>query len=424
MSLPGGRRSKAGFFRLWILWIACISGVPFVLTSCGVTFPTSPATALVSGRDRGPKYRVVYNFRGALDGADPVGALTIVNGHFYGATISGGGYSCGYRVSCGTIFEVSPSGRERLVYRFDGIRRDGWSPTGGLVLLNGLLYGTTELGGTYNAGTIFDVSTSGKENIIANFPGYQSGGRQIVSGLTLFNSELFGTTYRGDDSDGCPCGSVFKINAIGKIHRWNYFWGGRDGASPNSPMIASGNFLYGTTQYGGRESNSGVVFKVGTAHPGRDETRVLYRFFGSPYDGSEPIGLAPQGDLLYGVTASGGADAYGTVFSLTLRKRHREVILHNFSGASDGAQPNSAPYILNGTLYGTTFEGPTSRYTTGEGIIYSVAASGLEKVLHVFGSSDDGAFPNGALVELNGSLYGTTTAGGTHGAGTIFKITP
>jgi uncharacterized repeat protein (TIGR03803 family) len=61
----------------------------------------------------------------------------------------------------------------------------------------------------------------------------------------------------------------------------------------------------------------------------------------------------------------------------------------------------------------------------GCGTVFSVTTGGKEQLLHTFGgSSSDGYYPSSNLINVNGTLYGTTANGGTHGAGTVYAITP
>ncbi len=75
---------------------------------------------------------------------------------------------------------------------------------------------------------------------------------------------------------------------------------------------------------------------------------------------------------------------------------------------------------MNGTLYGTTSAGGTY----GKGIVFSLSLTGSETALHSFGYGSDGATPLAGLIDVNGTLYGTTSAGGTHGDGTVFALKP
>ena len=118
------------------------------------------------------------------------------------------------------------------------------------------------------------------------------------------------------------------------------------------------------------------------------------------------------------------APGCGTVFSIT--PSGTETILHAFTGNPDGS---AAPWPLlnvNGTLYGTTEYGGA----TNNGTIYSITPSGTETVPYSFKGPPDGAFPASDLTYVNGTLYGTTAHGGTFCAtascilgGTVFSIT-
>jgi len=72
-----------------------------------------------------------------------------------------------------------------------------------------------------------------------------------------------------------------------------------------------------------------------------------------------------------------------------------------------------------GTLYGTTPDGGA----TGNGTVFSVTTSGVEKVVYSFANGSDGAGPLASLVPFKGALYGTTQNGGTSSEGTVFRVT-
>src|SRR5579862_1118611 len=119
--------------------------------------------------------RVLYSFQGGTDGLNAYTTLIELNGMFYGVTASGGGTPCAYHYyssGCGTVFEVSPSGAERVLYRFKG-GTDGAVPQVALLAVNGELYGTAQFGGSSNCsggcGMVFKVTTSGKEIVLHKF---------------------------------------------------------------------------------------------------------------------------------------------------------------------------------------------------------------------------------------------------------------
>jgi uncharacterized repeat protein (TIGR03803 family) len=116
------------------------------------------------------------------------------------------------------------------------------------------------------------------------------------------------------------------------------------------------------------------------------------------------------------------------VFSIT--PGGSEKVLHSFNGPPDGAFPAAALLNVKGTLYGTTAEGGRSggcrigRPKIGCGTVYSIRPSGSEKVLYRFNGAT-GSFPAAPLIDVAGTLYGTTEyGGGTHGQGTVYSVTP
>jgi uncharacterized repeat protein (TIGR03803 family) len=203
------------------------------------------------------------------------------------------------------------------------------------------------------------------------------------------------------------------------LHRFGR--GGRaSGAAPWAPLIDINGTLYGTTIYtrrcGRRGCGYGTVF--GISPTGTKKT--LYVFKGGS-DGAYPYpGLIDVNGTLYGTTTEGGTGCdtgCGTVFSVSTSGSER--VVHSFAGSPDGADPNQRLLNLNGTLYGTTFLGGNdencggSTKTTGCGTIYSITPSGSETVLHAFsGGTGDGATPSSPLIALNGTLYGVTFQGG------------
>jgi len=123
---------------------------------------------------------------------------------------------------------------------------------------------------------------------------------------------------------------------------------------------------------------------------------------------------------LYGTTEGGGDyGPYGTAFSITTSGSL--TTLHSFGSGADGSSPWAPLVDLRGTLYGTTAGGGAH----GKGTIFSMNLTGTdEKVLHSFGHGSDGATPLAGLIDVKGTLYGTTAAGGKYGDGTVFALTP
>jgi uncharacterized repeat protein (TIGR03803 family) len=303
--------------------------------------------------------------------------------------------------------------QESVLYNFAG-ENDGSSPQGALIDVNGLLYGTTVTGGTscaHRCGTVFTIATSGVESVIHDFVGGPDGS-QPFAGLTNVNGVLYGTTVNGGENHK---GTVFSITPSGVKSDLHVFKGGSDGAAPEAGLTDVDGVLYGTTSAGGAHGH-GTVFAITTS----GAESVLHSF-ASGNDGAEPLAdLTDVNGVLYGTTESGGANGGGTVFKITTSGA--ETVIHNFGGGSDGRGPFAGLAHLNGALYGTTVGGGG---TDSIGTVFKITTSGAESVIHSFKGATDGFSPGADLINVNGTLYGTTEQGGASGGyGTVFSITP
>jgi uncharacterized repeat protein (TIGR03803 family) len=349
-------------------------------------------------------YALLYSFKSGEDGGFPYASLTQLDGTLYGTTYGGGGGD-----EWGTVFKISTTGEEHVLYRFKA-GDDGAHPYARLIAVDGKLYGTTYQGGTDGAGTVFSVSTSGVEHVLYSFKGGNDGQYPYAQLLNV-NGTLYGTTEQG----GAPgWGVVFKISTTGEEHVLYSFKAGKDGAHPYAGLIAVDGVLYGTTYQGGT-SGSGTVFRVSTA----GAEHVVYSFKGGS-DGQYPYAqLLRVNRVLYGTTYQGGVSpGWGVIFKVsTLGK---EEVLYRFKADKDGAHPFFAGLIAqNGLLYGTTYQGGSY----GGGTVFSESPSGGDDhVLYSFKSGSDGEYPYAGLIALDGVVYGTTEEGGASNAGTVFKL--
>jgi uncharacterized repeat protein (TIGR03803 family) len=367
-------------------------------------------------------YKALHSFGKGTDGRVPVASLIDVNGTLYGTTIEGGAYNGG------TVFSISTNGSEKVLHSF-GQGSDGAQPGAGLLDVNGTFYGTTENGGAHGGGTVFSISTGGSEKLLYSF-GYSFSGSGPAASLINVNGTLYGTTFGGG---AYRYGTVFSISTSGTEKVLHSFGSQSDGKYPSGALVDLNKTLYGTTQQGGTY-HEGTVF--GLSIGGNEE--VLHSF-GSGSDGQNPLtGIIDVNNSLYGTTPFGGASgstyAEGTVF--TIGTSGSEKVLHAFGCCSDGTLPFAGLIEANGTIYGTTGTGgslnrcQTSPYY-GCGTVFSMSTDGTEKVLHSFSdNSSDGGNPDAALIDVNGTLYGTTAEGGaygetsgTHGEGTVFSLT-
>lgn len=362
-------------------------------------------------------FTVLYSFTGVNgDGTYPAASLVLdQRGNLYGTTQLGG------TSDMGTVFKVDPSGNETVLYSFKGGPSDGKTPLSVLVLdQRGNLYGTTMTGGTAGKGTVFKLDTSGKETVLHSFTGSSNGdGDSPMAGLWIDKrGNLYGTTPLGGSSGR---GTVFRVDSSGHETVLYSFTGANGGGTyPMADLIMDhkGN-LYGTTSQGG-SSGWGTVFKL---DPSGTET-VLHSFAGSNEDGALPTGalIMDKRGNLYGTTQVGGSAGVGTVFQVD--NSGKETVLHSFRGGDGDGAIGFGALVMDkrGNLYGAT----TSGGPTNSGTLFKVSPSGSETVLQIFPDSVSGAAdPVGSLImDRRGNLYGATVLGGSAGYGTVFRLVP
>jgi uncharacterized repeat protein (TIGR03803 family) len=367
----------------------------------GTVFKVTPAGAMT----------ILHSFTGGADGAGSAAALTQgSDGNFYGTTTYGG------TSDAGTVFMITPAGIETVLHSFAGGAADGYSPVGALIQgSDGNFYGTTQEGGPNASGTVFKITSGGVETVLHSFTGGITDGSYPYAALIEgSDGNLFGTTSNGGASSN---GTVFKITLGGVESVLHSFTGGAtDGSMPLAGLVqgGDGNF-YGTNSSGGA-SNSGNFIKI---TPAGIET-ALYSFNSGP-EGQSPVGLIQASDgNFYGTTSVGGTSGNGTVFKVT--SGGVETALYSFAGGtSDGRYPASLIQGSDGNFYGTTALGGTSN----EGTVFKITPAGAETELYSFAGGTDGSQPQAALTQgVDGNFYGTSVAGGVHGSGTVFKITP
>jgi uncharacterized repeat protein (TIGR03803 family) len=305
------------------------------------------------------KFASLYTFGQPPDAASPAAPLVAMNGKLYGTSEFGG------TADEGTVFSITPSGSEKVLYSFQG-GSDGAGPLGPLLPIGGRLYGTTGGGGTGPSGgygTVFVVTTSGSEKVLYRFRGYSTGdGSGPIGALIKFKGKLYGVTITGGKRGS---GTIYSVTRTGNEKVLHEFGGTGDGYYPSTALTAVGNTLYGMTQHGYIESSPGTVYQI---TPSGHE-QVIHVFQGK--DGANPIGgaLTNVDGLLYGVTPLGGQSGKGTIFSMTTSGT--ETVLHSFSGP-DGTFPGGSPLYSGGSLYGVTAGNIEQQSKTMYGTIYSL----------------------------------------------------
>jgi uncharacterized repeat protein (TIGR03803 family) len=248
---------------------------------------------------------VLYNFTNTPDGGYPESRLVLdTAGNMYGTTLYGGVHGRG------SVFMITPAGTETVLYSFTG-GADGNVPVAGLVrdVKTGNLFGTTLYGGASGNGTVFEVTPSGTETVLYSFKG-GTDGFNPYSSLVRAGTTLYGTTNNGG---AYGYGTVFKVTAAGKetvLHSFNSAFPTLDGAYPYAGLVMKNSILYGTTRYGGA-SNLGTVFSITQ----KGAETVLYNFKGGSTDGAYTYAVVvfDSSGNLYGTNYSGGSANAGLI---------------------------------------------------------------------------------------------------------------
>jgi uncharacterized repeat protein (TIGR03803 family) len=353
--------------------------------------------------------------------------LLHTDGNFYGTTPDGGVHGHG------TIYRVTPAGAVSVLVNFTGMSgpRTGSEPFGGLVSDGaGALWGTTQAGGADDRGTVFKVDVStGALTTLAEFSGEGApvaGGRPSTA-LVSDGNFFWGTTEVGGGSD---LGTIFKIHkTTGQLNTVVEFTGDgglAKGSYPSSELVSDGDgFLWGTTYAGGAQS-FGTVFKVETAS-GALSTVVQFDGTGTAPGGAPYGGLVSDGlGFLWGTTSLGGSSGFGTVFKVNTSTGMLSTPLE-FTG-NGGTTPGSEPLGTlatdgAGNLWGTTSKGGAS----GAGTIFKVSVStgAFSPVQSFTGAAGAvrGLEPIAGLVsDGEGFFWGTTRLGGANGLGSVVKV--
>jgi uncharacterized repeat protein (TIGR03803 family) len=387
-----------------------------ILGSCpSGDMPATHAKAVTVAPSPTQSYQVIYNFTGGVDGRYPYSGLIIdAAGNLYGMT-------SGLEFNAGTVFKLSPSAsgwQFTLLYTLAG---ESSGEYGTLAFApNGTLVGTAPVAGTY--GNLF----------------------------TLSPFSHVAPTARGN--------WMYRL-----LHG---FTDGDDGAFPSGSFVVDNSgSIYGTTQAGG--ANQGTDGRGGTLYEFTNGSlQILHAFPAFPGDGKTPVGIVSSPDGFYGITELGGSNNNGTLFTTAGGYQ----VLHNFTQYTEGypmsvaadqagnlyvtssfspgpcepqqgrvfslSAPDWTPSTLAsfqgqflswlstdalGNVYGTDESGGT-----GHGTVFKLSCCWTYTDLHDFsGPPNDGEAPAAsAVVDSHGNIYGTTSAGGAYGFGTVWKISP
>lgn len=189
-----------------ILVALCLSTTVAGCSQQTISSPTSSGSLEMPRVRAKGSFSTIYSFKGAPDGGIPEAGLKLFAGLFYGTTTSGG---TGPH-NDGTVYTVQLDGKESVLHSFT-FTPDGAVPEAGLTDLNGLLYGTTAIGGAKSVGTVYEIKTDGTERVVYSFKN-QADGANPEGDLIPVNGLLYGTTlFGGAASDGI----VFAVHPDG-----------------------------------------------------------------------------------------------------------------------------------------------------------------------------------------------------------------
>ncbi|MEY4761144.1 MAG: hypothetical protein RLZZ200_1000 [Pseudomonadota bacterium] len=393
----------------------------------------SPPTANLIGVYSFASTAAVNDLAGtaSTNGISGRGELLLASDGYFYAVQSGGGAN-----GAGAVMRVSADGAAVVVHAFKGDSTEAILPYAGLIQASdGRLYGTSYAGGTKSLGTIYRLGLDGTYTTLYSFLKDSNGGYRPYGGLVQGpDGALYGTTLQGGTNN---TGTLFRLTLDGTYTQLLSFTGATNGANPEGPLVVgTDGLLYGTTMTGGA-NDRGTIFKVTTS----GTYTLLYSFeiidkFNTNGDGINDKGANPRAGLrlgpdgnFYGTAYQGGANGYGTVFRVT--PSGTVTLLHTFAGIpTDGSHPLAPVTVMpDGTLYGTTSDGGTGN----GGTAWRRTPGGTWSLLHSFSGSAqsaaasplaavDGTSLYAGLVPLNGYLYGLTYSDHIGVAGTVYKL--
>ena len=291
------------------------------------------------------------------------------------------------------------------------------------------LYGLAAGGGPTSAGAIFKTASDGTNAMaLAYFTTGTTGtGYNPQGSLVAYNGKLYGLTYGSFPSGGSSVFSIDPTAAMPAITKLADFTTGTTGTgiNPFGSLVVYNSKLYGLTAFGGA-NGGGTVFSIDPAAATPAITKLADFTTGTTGTGINPFGsLVVYNSKLYGLTMDGGAGSGGTVFSIDPTAVTPAITkLADFITGTTGTgyQPFGSLVVYNGKLYGLTFAGGASNVGTVFYIDPAVTTPAITKLADF--TTGTGTQPTGSLIVYNSKLYGLTFSGGAGSGGTVFSIDP
>jgi len=350
------------------------------------------------------------------DGAHPFSKLIQAsNGTLYSTTVTGNN-----NTDHDTIFKINPDGSGFTVLKNFDSSTTGANCWGGLLLgSDGKLYGTTYYGGSGSSGTVFKMNQDGTGfTVLKNFDGSNTGGASYAPLIQGGDGVLYGTTYVGGSGNA---GTVFKLNTDGTgFAVLKHFSNSTTGGHPTAAVILGpGGALYGTAYHGG-SSLAGTIFKLNTDGSG---FTVLQHLNTATIGGYPQAGLLLGSDgALYGAASEGGDFNAGTVFKVN-SDGTGFTVLKSLDYWVDGAYPCAALIQgESGKLYGTTIHGGSHDW----GVVFEMELDGTGyRVVKRLDYATTGGWAFAGLLQGNDdALYGAAGYGGDGDFGALFRLVP
>ena len=406
--------------------------------------------------------KAIYYFKDLPDGFGPNGLISDRAGDLFGTTRYGGDLKSCNGQGCGTLYElVPPAGpgqrwTKNTLHVFTNNGLDGYWPSATLLIDKlGNLFGVTEYGGTNNAGLVYELSAPSApggqwtESSLFDFSYANRGATGYGAfGLVFDRGTLYGTTFAGGKFDG---GAVFKLQPPARkgqswreslLHSFPLWHDGTNNSPGGSLAVDKYGNLYGTRdgdyvvcQY--NYNNCGAVFRLLRPAQPNDvwDYEVLHRFtgYGDGFFPNDGLTFDGAGDI-FGTTWGAG----GTVFELIPPARRggtwSETIIDSFQNFQMNGQTPLGPVTFDesGDLLGTTSAGGTY----GAGTVFQLQPPSqpggvwTETVLFEFPGGVGGGTPQGPLTFGRwGYLFGTAGSGGygcpkfsPTGCGDVFSL--
>ncbi len=226
--------------------------------------------------------------------------------------------------------------------------------------------------------------------------------------------QIWGTSHSGGADD---LGTVFSLYDDGTGYATtSAFQNSQEGKHPKAAVSASGDVVYGITSTGG-DYGSGTIFKF------EDDSLIVLAHLQEDIHGKDAAGeFLRINDDWFTTTYSGAVHNVGAVLSYNTDEGLSVVT--TFESPTTGGNP-SGPLSYDAStqsIFGTCSSGGNG--STGTIYKFSLSDNTLT-VLHHFDESSEGSYPQGGVVHASdGMLYGVTQSGGLHGQGVIFSLDP